>query len=74
MIKYFCDCCGGEIIERDKKGRNPLHRLTANLKRGGAELQVEVIETKDGTSNAGEFCKYCVLDALRGLDDRPIAT
>jgi len=35
-------------------------------------LQVEVLETKDGTSNAGEFCRYCVLDALQKLDDRPV--
>ena len=71
MIRYFCDCCGEEIAERDSKYRNPLHRLTAKLKRGQSELQVEVIETKDGCSNAGNFCRYCVLDALRSLDDRP---
>ena len=73
MIRYFCDCCGEEIHERDTKDRNPLHRLTAKLKRGNSELQVEVLETKDGTSNAGQFCRYCVLDALRALDDRPCA-
>ncbi len=72
MIRYFCDCCGEEIAARDSKDRNPLHRLTAKLKRGQSELQVEVIETKDGCSNAGNFCRYCVLDALRSLDDRPI--
>jgi len=59
------------LTEKDHKDRNPLHRLTAKLKRGNSELQVEVIETKDGTSNAGHFCRYCVLDALRSLDDRP---
>lgn len=73
MIRYFCDCCGEELAERDIKDRNPLHRLTAKLKRGNSELQVEVIETKDGTSNAGHFCRYCVLDALGLLDDRPRA-
>lgn len=73
MIKYFCDCCGDEIAERDTKERNPLARLTAKLKRGNAELHVEVIETKNGTSNAGQFCRYCVIDALRELDDRPTA-
>lgn len=68
MIRYFCDCCDKEITER-----NPLRRLTAKLKRGNSELQVEVIEAKDGTSNAGHFCRYCVLDALLSLDDRPRA-
>lgn len=73
MIRYFCDCCGGEIGGRNHENRNPLHRLTAKLKRGNSELQVEVLETKDGTSNTGHFCRYCVLDALRQLDDRPTA-
>jgi hypothetical protein len=73
MIRYFCDCCGEELAERDTKDRNRLHRLTAKLKRGNSELQVEVIETKDGTSNSGNFCRYCVLDALASLDDRPRA-
>ena len=72
MIRYFCDCCGEEIAVRDTKQRNPLGRLTAKLKHGASELQVEVLETKDGTSNAGEFCRYCVLDALQKLDDRPV--
>lgn len=71
MIRYFCDCCGKEISERDTNTRNPLGRLSAMLKRGNSELAVEVIETKDGTSNAGNFCRYCVLDALAKLDDRP---
>ena len=73
MIRYLCDCCGEEIAVSDTKQRNPLGRLTAKLKHGASELQVEVLETKDGTSNVGEFCRYCVLDALQKLDDRPRA-
>ena len=74
MIRYFCDCCGEEIAERYTKDRNPLHRLTATLKKGNSKLAVEVIETLDGVSNAGQFCRYCVLDALASLDDRPTCT
>ena len=73
VIRYFCDCCGEEIAERDTKDRNPLHRLTATLTKKDSVLQVEVIESKDGVGNAGNFCRYCVLDALYGLDDRPSA-
>jgi hypothetical protein len=73
MIRYFCDCCGGEIAERDIKDRNPLDRLAAELKKGNSTLRVEVIESKDGVGNAGHFCRYCVLDALAKLDDRPRA-
>ena len=73
MIRYFCDCCGEEIATRDSKERNPLHRLTATLKKGGSQLSVEVIESKDAFGNGGHFCRYCVLDALQKLDDRPRA-
>ena len=71
MIKYFCDCCGEEIAARDIKDRNPLNRLTAKLKRLDCTLTVEVLETKDGCSNSGNFCRYCVLAALQELNDRP---
>lgn len=73
MICYFCDRCGEEIAERDTRERNPLSRLSATLEDGASTLTVEVIETKDGASNAGHFCRYCVLDALAKLDDRPKA-
>jgi len=73
MIRYFCDNCEEEIAERDAKDRNPLHRLSATVKRGNSELTVEVIESKNGASNAGHFCRYCVLEALAKLDDRPRA-
>lgn len=71
MIRYFCDCCGAAISEHDKKGRNTLGRLTATLNCGASKLQVDVIESRDGTRNVGQFCNYCVLDALAKLDDRP---
>lgn len=73
MIRYFCDCCGEELKGRDGDGRIPAGRLKATLTKGLSELTVEVIETKDNVSNAGHFCRYCVLDALAKLDDRPRA-
>jgi hypothetical protein len=73
MIRYFCDCCEKELQGRDGSGRIPPGRLKATLKKGASLLTVEVIEMKDGVSNAGHFCRYCVLDALASLDDRPRA-
>ena len=75
MIKYFCDCCGNQIVSADvdRGDRTELGRLTATIKRGNATLKVEVLESKDGCANAGQFCRYCVLDAFNTLDDRPRA-
>ena len=74
MIKKFCDICGAEMNDRNSPnfGANKT-RLAAKLKRLDVELGVEVIVSKDGASNVGDFCKHCVLDALYKLDDRPSA-
>jgi hypothetical protein len=53
-------------------GQN-LGRLEATLKHGTSTLKAEVLTTWNGTANAGDICKYCVLDALYKLDDRPKA-
>lgn len=73
MVRYFCDNCGEEIKGSDMKERNPLHRLTATVGKGNHKMTVEVIETKDSAANDGNFCHYCVIDAINKLDDRPRA-
>ena len=73
MIRYFCDLCGREMQDSGA-GRNELGRLTATVRGRGCELKVEVIQSKDGVGNNGHFCRYCVLDALGALDDRPLLT
>jgi hypothetical protein len=74
MIRRYCDLCGREITGRDSVDRNPLGRLKATIENSETpsptRLSVEVIETKNGVHNAGDFCRYCVLDALSKLDDR----
>ena len=72
MIKRFCDMCDVEMTDKNSPnfGANS-SRLAAKLTRPSVELSVEVIVAKDGVSNSGDFCKYCVLDALDKLDDRP---
>lgn len=72
MIKHFCDVCGDEITEKNRLDENvEPARLRTTLYRNGMQLGVEVITVRNGTANSGEFCKYCVLDALYKLDDRP---
>lgn len=74
MVKYFCDACGAEITPSNTvgQGRGSAPRLGTTVRHGGMTLGVEVITIVDGVSNAGVVCKYCVLDALYRLDDRPL--
>lgn len=84
MKKHFCDKCGAEITDSNAcvgghvstsrlgteitfrtKGQSPLDKSHT--------LKLELMHTFDGTANAGDFCKYCVIDAFNGLDDRPKA-
>lgn len=77
MIRTFCDCCGNEITDGNSTacGNKSLGRLTAQVmpKIGGKGevMAVEVITAHEGTWNKGHFCKYCVIDAINTLDDRP---
>lgn len=66
MIKVYCDQCGKEV---DLAGysNNKLGRMSASV----GHLDVEVIVSQNGVSNRGDYCKYCILDALYTQDDRP---
>lgn len=71
MRKYFCDVCGDEITQNNTVV-GPRDRLTATIHVPGTKRKysVEVITGLDGCANDGDFCKYCVLEALQKLDDR----
>lgn len=73
MIRRFCDSCNEEITSSRECTGGTIGRLGAKLKgtSGKPALDVEVIVFKDGTSNTGDWCKYCVIDALNRYDDRP---
>lgn len=77
MNRVFCDICKNEITDENKVNfYGDSFRMSATLKgkysvTGKDELKVEVKTALNGVSNAGDFCKYCVLDALYKLDDRP---
>lgn len=69
MVKYYCDYCGAEITGANTRDGG---RLKTTINNGrGCSLGVEVIESCNGASNHGHFCRYCVLDAIAKLDDRP---
>lgn len=71
MLKRFCDICEREIPPKDSGDGNAFGRTTATLRANNCQLTVEVITSKNGVANSGDFCKYCILDALYKLDDRP---
>lgn len=75
MTRYFCDGCGQEITPKNEAsgGHHLDSRLGIAVEKGGHKLRVEIIQTMDDVGNAGLFCKYCILDALNALDDRPRA-
>jgi len=74
MIKRYCDICGEEMLAHNSPSNGYTSaRLEATIKKGDTELKVEVIQSMNGTSNTGDVCKYCILDALYKLDDRPKA-
>jgi len=75
MIKTFCDICRTEITADNKVDPNLEHnRLKTTLEAELTRLEVEVVHSIDGAPNHGDVCKYCILDALYTLDDRPTKT
>lgn len=75
MVKFFCDGCGDEISDRNspRGGFNVSDRLGIEIEKNGRRLKCELLTSLNGTSNDGLFCKYCIIDAFKGLDDRPQA-
>ena len=76
MIRRFCDVCDNELTDENSisgaKGR--LQRLCNESFPGiDTEVMFEVTTGHKGTWNSGDFCKYCVIDAINKLDDRPRA-
>ena len=78
MTKFFCDICGQEITPATRAaGSADATRLTSTICGKGANIKnrltVEVTTGLNDTWNAGHFCKYCILEAVNAVDDRPTA-
>ena len=68
--KVYCDICNVEITDKNKAKGGPsqtIERLGIRLK----EITIEVITGTDSNYNTGDFCKYCIIDRIKLLDDRP---
>ena len=71
MIKHYCDCCG---IEMSRTNQGPLSYSAASVANAAVQLTFSVTGvTTNGTTSA-DVCKYCLLDALETMDDRPASS
>lgn len=73
--KYFCDFCDAELTDANRcSGATDGIRLGGERQARGSmqtRISVEVMTARNGVWNSGDFCKYCVIDAVNSLDDRP---
>ena len=77
MIRRFCDVCDNELTDENSIIGAPgrVQRLCNESLPGiNTKVAFEVTTgTVGGAWNSGDFCKYCVIDAINRLDDRPRA-
>lgn len=66
MIRRYCDVCDSELTPLNEVSKN-----TRRLRGENACIMFEVTTGLRGTWNAGDFCKYCVIDIINEQDDRP---
>lgn len=68
-VKHFCDHCGDALgVHNEVPVTAARACFTSEPKKG---LMFSVTTGLDGTWNAGDFCKYCIIDAICNADDRP---
>lgn len=76
MIRRFCDVCNKELTDKNSvfgaPGR-PRRLCNESLPGVDTEVMFEVTTGYKGAWGRGDFCKYCVIDAINKLDDRPRA-
>lgn len=66
MIKRFCDVCGSEIVDGNMADSVDCRgRVSGVINYKPHTVGVEVIVGVDGVKNAGEVCKWCILDAVQ---------
>jgi hypothetical protein len=71
--KYFCDSCNAELTEANRVPRDEdIFRLSG--RKASLAFQVTAGSAKGPanivTWNAGDFCRYCIIDAVNSLGDR----
>jgi hypothetical protein len=67
VIKHFCDCCAVEITRTNSE---PLVYNAPSKANANVTLGVSVNSATVNNTPSTDVCKYCLLDALKSLDDR----
>ena len=66
MKKVFCDKCGEQITDQNRMSKDALSRIIKGVTIL-AEVKITFVDKKDEV----DICKYCQIDAIKKLDDRP---
>ncbi len=73
MTRTYCDKCGTQL-NANHRGENEPDGLSAIVEKGeylAPKTRVAVIGINVTPEHGAHVCKYCVLDAIAELDDRP---
>jgi len=73
MMKHFCDRCGTEITAANacSGGFPDETKLGGQIELTEGRLaNVCVLTGVGGDWDVGDFCRYCVIDLVKTLDDR----
>lgn len=70
-VKRFCDVCNKEITHENKRSRDlPSDRLMGESHGLAFVITTGRVEGRNKIWNAGDFCDYCIIDAVNSLDNR----
>lgn len=75
MIRHYCDCCNRPLPPVNFGRSGVVH--TAWVRYGtapheGKNVSVNISATLKGAAwNGMDLCKYCIIDVVKTLDDRP---
>jgi len=72
MIKYYCDICGTEITPENKKPATFTGKKVSTHGLPKRELMVQLVEHDPCGDEDACVCKYCMIDAIKSADDRPM--
>lgn len=69
MKKTFCDNCGAEITDINITPVSGLIGNNSRIAKDAVVIKFQAVITNDDCEK--DFCKYCLIDAINCLDDRP---
>jgi len=70
MIKYYCDICGEEITDENKRPDKFIGEITSKPGIPKRKLAVFLGEQNPLGDEDACVCKYCMIDAINTTDDR----